>query len=562
MMELKTLSCVLWLFIVSINLVVGKPLVKTSTLSLKYHVESQKLTSDNLGPVVVEAKFDNKINETGWSYLHIKTSDAFPDTVQAYAAGVAEGQLTRNVTMMHWINTLAGYCPLPYSKFCSKLNGFLTQNLKWMKEKIQEDKKRVDVQLPYWHQVELFLYQAAGLSDGLIGLHKAPNMDINPMGFYLFQVDGDMEDLQSVFGDDGPIHRPVGSGSCSALVKLLPGNRDLYVSQDTWNSYQAMLRILKVYDFPWNMIANGKEKIAAQVHSFSSYPGTLMSGDDYYLLSSGLVSMETTIGNSNSSLWKYVTSSSVLEGIRSVVANRLAKSGAEWASIFSLYNSGTYNNEWMVVDYKRFQPGMETLPPGVLTVLDQIPGTIKWADLTPLLVSQAYFPSYNVPYFPEIFNASGIPAMVAKYGSWFTYNETPRALIFKRDHVKVKDLQSMTKLMRYNDFQHDPLSRCNCTPPYSAENAISSRCDLNPKDGKYPFGALGHRLHGGVDMKLTSWELFQDLTFMAVGGPTWDQQPPFQWSTSSFNSSSHVGQPDLWKFSPILFNSTLIFGRL
>ena len=33
----------------------------------------------------------------------------------------------------------------------------------------------------------------------------------------------------------------------------------------------------------------------------------------------------------------------------------------------------SYNNEWMIVDYKRFQPGMQTLPPGVLTVLDQIP---------------------------------------------------------------------------------------------------------------------------------------------------------------------------------------------
>ena len=55
---------------------------------------------------------------------------------------------------------------------------------------------------------------------------------------------------------------------------------------------------------------------------------------------------------------------------------------------------------------------------------------------------------------------------------------------------------------RYNDFTHDPLSRCNCTPPYSGENAISARSDLNPASGTYPFGALGHRLHGGVDMKV------------------------------------------------------------
>lgn len=57
-------------------------------------------------------------------------------------------------------------------------------------------------------------------------------------------------------------------------------------------------------------------------------------------------------------------------------------------------------------------------------------------------------------------------------------------------------------LIRYNDYTHDPLSRCNCTPPYSAENAISARCDLNPANGSYPFGALGHRSHGGTDMKV------------------------------------------------------------
>ena len=49
----------------------------------------------------------------------------------------------------------------------------------------------------------------------------------------------------------------------------------------------------------------------------------------------------------------------------------------------------------------------------------------------------------------------------------------------------------MIKLMRYNDFKHDPLSKCDCSPPFSGENAISARNDLNPKSGTYPFGALG-----------------------------------------------------------------------
>ena len=32
-----------------------------------------------------------------------------------------------------------------------------------------------------------------------------------------------------------------------------------------------------------------------------------------------------------------------------------------------------YNNEWMIVDYNKFKPGIEKLPDGLLTVLEQIP---------------------------------------------------------------------------------------------------------------------------------------------------------------------------------------------
>ena len=51
----------------------------------------------------------------------------------------------------------------------------------------------------------------------------------------------------------------------------------------------------------------------------------------------------------------------------------------------------------------------------------------------------------------------------------------------------MKDIPSMIKLMRYNNFKKDPLSKCDCNPPYSAENAISARNDLNPKSGKELF---------------------------------------------------------------------------
>jgi len=53
--------------------------------------------------------------------------------------------------------------------------------------------------------------------------------------------------------------------------------------------------------------------------------------------------METTIGNSNPDLWKYVKAEgTVFESIRNVVANRMARNGREWCEVFSKYNSGTY----------------------------------------------------------------------------------------------------------------------------------------------------------------------------------------------------------------------------
>ena len=52
--------------------------------------------------------------------------------------------------------------------------------------------------------------------------------------------------------------RTKGSGSCSALIKLLPNNADLYVAHDTWSEFQSMLRIIKKYEFPFHITENCK----------------------------------------------------------------------------------------------------------------------------------------------------------------------------------------------------------------------------------------------------------------------------------------------------------------
>ena len=87
-----------------------------------------------------------------WAYLHVETVNTFPDYAQAYAAGLAEGSITTELIRMHWTNTLAGYCPMPYSKYCAKLSIFLEQNLQWMKEQIKASKAS-SIRLAFWHQV-------------------------------------------------------------------------------------------------------------------------------------------------------------------------------------------------------------------------------------------------------------------------------------------------------------------------------------------------------------------------------------------------------------------------
>ncbi|KAF3820695.1 hypothetical protein GH733_005240 [Mirounga leonina] len=433
---------------------------------------------------VAWANLTNTIRETGWAFLELQTNGHYNDSLQAYAAGVAEAAVSEELIYMHWMNTVVNYCgPFEYEVgYCEKLKSFLETNLEWMQEEMELNKGSA-----YWHQ-------------------------------------------------------------------LLPGQTDLLIAHNTWSSYQNMLRVIKKYWFQFREDPQENSPLApGNKLVFSSYPGALFSCDDFYIIGSGLVTLETTIGNRNPALWKYVQPKDcVLEWLRNVVANRLALDGDAWADTFKRFNSGTYNNQWMIVDYKAFIPGGPSPRKRVLTILEQIPGMVVVADKTSELYQKTYWASYNIPYFESVFNASGLQALVAQYGDWFSYNGSPRAQIFRRNQSLVHDLDSMLRLMRYNDFLHDPLSLCKaCNPQANAENAISARSDLNPANGSYPFQALHQRSHGGIDVKVTSMALARAFHIIAVSGPTWDQLPPFQWSSSPFSGLLHMGQPDLWKFSPI-----------
>nr|XP_037272841.1 putative phospholipase B-like 2 [Rhipicephalus microplus] len=499
--------------------------------------------------LVAWANFRDDIQNSGWGYLEVESSPNTTDDVQAYAAGALEGYLTHHLMEAQWKNMFAHYCDYQMN-YCAILFDVLKKNLVYS----YFNEKRLRASDPYWNMVHLQMRQLHGLSDAFENVTLDPSRGYtNDTRAWFLNLDGDLLDLEAAFKRPRDMYALNLVPACTALVKVVGDNKDLYIGHDSWYLYKSMLRIQKKYTFPWHYapgITGPDGIIPGHTITMSSYAGKLVSLDDFYLTSAGLAITETSLVNNNPHLWKLIDPAAApFTWVRAMVATRLATSGREWADIFGKKNSGTYNNQWMVLDYKLFKPGT-AIANDTLWVLEQMPGIMRQRDVSDILRKQSYWPSYNVAYFDDIFKISNQTALVEKYGDYYSYDKSPRANIFRRDHVNVTDPASMTRLMRYNDYTNDPFSRCNCTPPYNPVYAIASRYDLLDPKGKYDIPRMYRRPVGGIDMKFTTYDKFKSLQFVAISGPTDYSLPAFKWSTSGFNDS-HVGHPDRWQFGPV-----------
>ena len=459
----------------------------------------------------------------------------------------------------HFNNKLGDYFQ-DEEEYESKLKNFINKNIEFTISKIMSCRETD----PYWHSIALVLEQITGLQDGYDlrksnKTPKGPRIDICPFDqIFLLNLIPDLDVLEEVFQKKS-FNRLLGEGSCSAIIRAVPDGSDLFVAHNMWSTYHSMLRIIKKYDFKYHCLPKDFQKnslIPGHCMSFSSYPGAVLSLDDFYILSSGLVVMETTFEIlNNESLWNCVKPfGRVLEFIRVLVANRLSSSGEEWVKTFSQYNSGTYNCQFMIVDYKLYTTGVtpHKLPDHLLWICEQLPDIIVSRDMTEVLRRQQYWSSYNIPYFKEIYERGGYPELTQKYGKYFSYELCSRALIFKRDHKRANHLESVMHLMRSNDFPNDPLSQYEgCRPKYSADLAIAARNDLNDPNGVYSIPVLGLRPRGAIDAKVTSNDLMRNYSMFAVSGPTHQSLPPFEWTASNIKGIKHEGQPNKWQFDPI-----------
>ena len=475
-------------------------------------------------------------NTTGWGELYVQTptsSSSDNAFLHAYSAGYIEGYISATNINLFWQSNI--FAPQ------EKVVDFVDENNNWMKEQVGKNSDNNDDDSSYWNQVHVLLQQLQGLADGYNAAlnnnnPKSPTyLSYEQLQYLQLQVElGDIEKAVdettrynfSNMSSDEMKRYELKELHCSAIFKVTPSLEDIYASHVTWSHYNDMLRFMKTYEMPIFY------ETKATKMKFSGYPGTLPGIDDFYITNQEMVIIETTNGFYNNTLYDFITTTTVPYWIRVLVANRMADTSPGWHDIFYKYNSGTYSNQWMTLDYKLFTPG-QPIVDNTFVVSEQLPGHYHVEDQS-ITLQRNYWPSYNKIYYKNLYDLAGYPEMVKEKGVSESYQLAPRAKLFRRDAgkiVTIEDLQTFMRSNYYSKTSPDPLA---ATPL----DAISARGDLmNPP------------IYGGaIDGKIASYELIKNFSIRAVSGPTHDTQPIFTWDNVSMKECPHVAQPETFGY--------------
>jgi hypothetical protein len=481
--------------------------------SQTYRVQLGVLDTDR---AVAYATFDDRVESTGWMFLRLTTSSTYSDAVQSYAAGYLEGYLSATRIAQHYLNGLEFTFGANTTSVPQNVRDWFSQQDAFMVAQSQKG----STQDAYWQLVWSIRQQWHGLVDGYNAAHgsilKLASEDLLIVASFgdLFDIlpaiDPSMRPQFDRMAADEFTHYVNTHGHCSAIVSVAPDLSELTAGHTSWFTYSATLRIFKTLELNLR-----NPLVKSRIMQFSSYPATLSSNDDFLQMpDTQIVVLETTNGIYNTSLYDLVTPNALLAWHRVQIASRTATSGPEWQAAFERHNSGTYNNQYIVVDVAKFVAGAP-LPDELVWIVEQIPGLVEGADATTLLRT-GHFPSYNVPFIPSIYEASGYPQMVAKYGYGITWDLAPRALLFRRDAHAVVDADSIGSFLMYNRFQTDPLEKKD---PWAA---IASRGDL-------VADASRRGPDGAYDTKITTSQWVAEGRVRVRSGPTTQDQAPFDW---------------------------------
>ncbi len=309
-----------------------------------------KFSSSTSSSALCQGSFDDTLNTTGWGVLDIQCSsqgNEEQNREKMFAAGKLECSLTapRIWEMFRAMNDV--FFGSANASHSQKLTDFLTEQEEWTSDMIQKNPKD-----QFWKTAELVLLQFEGCVHGYTTSSFGLKNPLPRFAFQLLNGVGDFLDLLPALHPNthGKIRVKAG-GMCSALIKVTGDMSDMFMAHSSWFTFIATNRIFKHYNF-------GLVNVPSSRLTFSSYPGFLESLDDFYILpDQKLVMLQTSLGLYNTSLYSSVVPQSLFAWQRVRIANHLARGGKEWSENLAKFNSGTYENQYMVIDNKLFSPG-------------------------------------------------------------------------------------------------------------------------------------------------------------------------------------------------------------
>ena len=482
---------------------------------------------------VAWATFEDTIDESGWFKFHVETNSTFNSKDQMRCAGALDGYLGQHRIFQRF-NLYKDIMNLPRDQLFNPVwENWMTKNMEFTREKVKSK------HCEYWTSIGLIISQFDGLVEGY--QLAAPEIEqLRMMDLLFIQSIGDVYDLVTVWSNK-TIYNEFYHLECTGLVLLAPNYKELFFAQDAWSSFLKMHNVLKEYHI------NIKEHAAKRV-VISTRMGALASSDDFWLTDQGLMILETTNNNFNKSLYDNVVPESLLTWVRVLHATWFSTNAQQWTEEFIKQNSGTYNNQYVVVDTKKFIPGKRPTK-DLLWVIEQLPKMYRSKDLTELLATRMWFPSINTPFFEDIFNKAGYPEKIkekGELGDYYSYYNSSRFLIFNREAPKVTNFEEFKKLMRYNNWKNDEFGHKD------AGQQILARYDLRTPDCKYGKAAA----FGGLDTKAAkATEILSSLKFEAIASPENINNPSWEFGLPPFENLKYDGLPKIWNFNWINFSA-------
>lgn len=545
-------------------------------------------------------RFKDDIQTSGWAELYMETTptETGHNDAKMYAAGYAEGLLTSVRISEHYANTYRLLMRRGRSQL-GKIKDLLQNEMSYMRLKTNLVAYALtnEPEDAYWKQVRYVAAQLWGVCDGYnfaarhFGVHtlELEDLILLNMGAELSQIidafastssaaPASLLQLQSLArhgaaasggggggGGDGSVRREAAeaaerrkeeegkheegllfddahwekrvaaSGHCSAFIRVGSGNTDLFVGHTTWDDYSKMLRVFKYYKFP----LEGADTMASHI-GFPSYPGAVSSTDDYYVMSSGLAVMATSLVVLNPAVWLQMPTFPATPHIPNfahvMAVNRLASNAVHWSRLYTAEMPASYAAQWMAVDYNRFQKGA-AVADNTLWVVETLPGVTHAEDASSILRNKGYWASYDRPYFDVVRVASGHADAQRSHGALYSWGDNPRAKIFAGAAAGTNTLYDMRGLMSRNMYPYAGVA------PNEPGHEISARMDLD---------RISPLPNGGIDAKVTNRCLAKNLQVQAVSGPSHSKQAPFSWKNADGSDSwpgwPHLGQPDRWAF--------------